>query len=131
MPDLESKGGVEVTSYHLQWDKGSDGATWFNVIGFSPSSLVLKTTITSEVVGGVTYKFKVRARNVHGWAPEFSESSGIKAAQIPDKMAKLSTSIDAATGGVRIDWVAPHDGYQEITEYSIEIKGSTSSWHEE
>lgn len=104
-------GGVEVTSYNLQWDKGTGEAEWFNIIGFSPSSLALKTTITSDVVGGVTYNFKVIAKNVHGWAESYSDIVEIKAAQIPDQMQVITTSIDVTTGAVRIDWVEPHDGH--------------------
>jgi hypothetical protein len=61
---------------------------------------------------------KVRATNVHGWG-DFSDSVSIKAAQIPDKMTVVTTSIDAATGGLRIDLTEPHDGYQDITEYLV------------
>ena len=80
LANLESMGGVEVISYHLQWDKGTDGATWYDVIGYSPSSLDVKTIITSEVVGGTTYLLKVRAKNVHGWATDYSDVVAIKAA---------------------------------------------------
>jgi hypothetical protein len=34
-------GGIEVTSYNLQWDKASNGAEWFNIFGFEPVSLEL------------------------------------------------------------------------------------------
>lgn len=112
-------GGVQVTSYNLQWDKGTNGVTWYNIIGYSPSSLDLKTTITSEVVGGINYMLKVRAINVHGWAIDFSETVSIKAAQIPSKMTVVTTSIDATTGGIRIEWIKPHDGHQEITQYLV------------
>lgn len=74
--------------------------TWYDVIGFSPSSLDLKTVITSEVVGGQTYLLKVRARNVHGWATEFSPAVAIKAAQIPDQMQEVVTSFEVETGSV-------------------------------
>lgn len=36
-------GGATITSYNLQWDKGTNGATWYNIIGFSPASLQLTT----------------------------------------------------------------------------------------
>jgi hypothetical protein len=71
------------------------------VIGFSPSSLLLTATLTNDVTGGSIYRFRVRARNVHGWGP-FSTEKSIKAAQIPDQMATVSTSIDGPTGGVTI-----------------------------
>jgi len=81
LPDLTEKGGCEITSYHLQWDKNSD--EWFDIIGFNPISLALATVQTLDVQGGITYKFRVRAQNIHGWSA-FSDSVEIKAAQIPD-----------------------------------------------
>jgi hypothetical protein len=47
-------------------------------MGFSPVSLEVSTTQT-DVEGGKTYKFRVRAQNIHGWG-EFSDYVEIKAA---------------------------------------------------
>jgi hypothetical protein len=120
-------GGSQINSYNLQWDQATNGANWTNVIGFSPSSLVLTATLTNGVTGGLTYKFRVRARNVHGWGA-FSTVLSIKAAQIPDQMDTVSTSIDGPTGGVFIEWNMPHDGFQDIENYLIEIQTSTGAW---
>jgi len=38
-----------------------------------------------------------------------------------------ATSIDSVTGGVTIDWIAPHDGSQEITSYLIEIQNALAT----
>lgn len=105
----------------MQWDEASNGASWKNLIGFSPSSLALTTVLTNGVSGGLTYKFRVRARNVHGWG-SFSTETSIKAAQIPNQMSTVLTSIDVPTGAVLITWTKPHDGYQSITNYLIEIQ---------
>lgn len=120
-------GGSQINSYNLQWDQATNGATWTNVIGFSPSSLVLTATLTNGVTGGLTFRFRVRARNVHGWGA-FSSVLSIKAAQIPDQMDPVSTSIDGPTGGVSIEWNMPHDGFQDIENYLIEIQTSTGVW---
>jgi hypothetical protein len=78
--DLAIKtGGASLLSYHLQWDKATDGAQWFDIQGLDPSSLLLTATQTNEVVGGQIYQFRVRASNVHGWGP-YSEVVAIKAA---------------------------------------------------
>lgn len=37
------------------------------------------------------------------------------------------TSIDLATGGVVINWIAPHDGSSTITEYLVEIANADKS----
>ena len=55
LPTLNAMGGVQVTSYNLQWDKATNGVDWFNLIGYSPSQLELSTTVTSDVIGGNTY----------------------------------------------------------------------------
>jgi len=120
-------GGSQITSYNLQWDQATNGANWTNVIGFTPSSLVLTAKLTNGVTGGLTYGFRVRARNVHGWGA-FSSVLYIKAAQIPDQMDTVSTSIDGLTGGVFIAWNKPHDGFQDIENYLIEIQTSTGVW---
>jgi hypothetical protein len=60
-------GGSAVTSYHLSYDSGTSGGTWTDVLGYSPASLVTSTTLTSSIVAGTTYLFRVRASNMHGW----------------------------------------------------------------
>ena len=85
LPTLVSMGGSQVTSYTLKWDHATNGAIWYNVIGDSPSSLALTTTLTNNIAGGLTYQFKVRARNVNGWGSDSSVLS-VKAAQIPGQM---------------------------------------------
>ena len=74
-----------ITSYHLQWDKGSSGAEWYDVQGLNPSSLSTSTILTSEVVAGQTYRLRVRASNLHGWG-EYSDELQVKAAGLPDKV---------------------------------------------
>jgi hypothetical protein len=50
-------GGKTITSYNLQWDKATNGATWYNVVGYSPASLNLEATLSTTVVPGNSYKF--------------------------------------------------------------------------
>lgn len=68
----------------------------------------------------------MRAANIHGFG-DFSDTTKIKAAGIADQIQPVVTSIDAATGGVVIDWVAPHDGSEPITEYLVEIANDDNS----
>jgi hypothetical protein len=111
-------GGSTVTSYHLQRD---DGTGWQSILG-SPATLATSHTLTTAVVAGTTYYFRVRAENIHG-VGEWSDSTAIKAAQAPYQMVAATTAIDAATGGVTISWTAPADGGDAITEYKVEIRG--------
>lgn len=86
-------GGSEIESYNLQWDKGSYEAqggspTWYNFQGFEPPSLSLTAFLSAEVTPGQTYRFQVRAKNVHGFGL-FSDSIDIKAAGLPDAISQV------------------------------------------
>jgi len=81
--------------------------------------------LTSSIVAGKNYVFRVRAQNIHLWG-DWSPSKTIKAAQKPHQMATVTTSIDAATGDLKIVWVAPADGSDAITGYLIEIQDGGS-----
>jgi hypothetical protein len=101
-----------VSSYNLQWDKGTYGtssAGWFDLYGTSPAATATTFTLTSDITAGKTYYFRIRATNVHG-SGTWSTTSTIKAAGIPTAPVVLVTSIVASTGKVRLDWTAPHDG---------------------
>jgi hypothetical protein len=127
----DSTGGKAITSYHLQWDKGSSGADWYDVQGFNPSSLSTSTVLTSEVVAGQTYLLRVRASNLHGWG-DYSEELSVKAAGLPDQVSTVTTIIDEGSGGVKIEWIQPHDGSEALTSYLIEIANfDTTQWYED
>ena len=79
LPSLVAMGGKQVFSYNLQWDKGTNLATWYDVLGNTPSSLANTVKLTQNIAGGVTYNFRVRAQNIHGLGP-FSTVFGVKAA---------------------------------------------------
>lgn len=97
------------------------------MIGFSPASLATSSTLTSSIVAGKNYIFRVRAQNIHLWG-DWSPSKTIKAAQKPHQMATVTTSIDAAAGNLEIVWVAPADGSDTITGYLIEIQDGAGAW---
>ena len=40
----------------------------------------------------------------------------------------MTTAIDEATGGLRIQWVAPFDNSAALEAYLIEAKASDDSW---
>jgi len=75
-------GGASITSYHLQWDAGTN-TTWYDVIGLSPSYTSTSVILSTSIVAGNTYYFRVRASNIIGWG-SYSSTASIKAAQIPD-----------------------------------------------
>jgi len=94
-------GYSDVVAYNLQWDKGTTGTSWFDLYGVVPTATLLSFTLTSDIVPGEDYQFKIRAGNVHGFGP-FSNVFTIKAAGIPSKVDVPVTSIDASTGSLKI-----------------------------
>lgn len=125
-----ANGGSTITSYHLQYDDGTSGVTWTDLVGLSPSSTATTYTLTG-ITAGTTYQFKVRASNIFGWG-DYSSTHSILAAVAPSQMVAVTTSIDATTGGVMISWTAPHDGSDSITSYKIEIADTAgTTWTED
>lgn len=101
--------------------------TWTDLVGASPYSTD-ESLVISGTTGGTTYQFRVRARNIYGWG-DWSDAHSVKAADTPDQMAALTTSVDATTGDVKIEWSEPHDGSQTITSYSVQIQKKDLSWY--
>jgi hypothetical protein len=118
--NLYDAGGSPVLSYHLQYDNATNADKWLDVVGLAPDSMLLTVIVSSEVVSGDMYGFRVRARNIFGWGP-YSTVTYIQAAREPAKPVPPVTSIDPATGGVVITWTAPSARGQVITAYSIEF----------
>ena len=114
-------GDSPILSYHLQWDSGSSGVTFTDLVGYPSNSLVLTYLISSGVSSGNTYQFKVRAKNLYGWGA-YSTVLSLKASSVPDQPAAVTTSKDALN--VRITWVAPADNSEAITAYQILIVNS-------
>lgn len=82
--------------------------------------------MSTGIVSGTIYGFRVRARNIFGWGP-YSSVTEIKAAREPGLPVAPVTSIDSATGGVAIEWTAPDARGDTITSYKIEIADKTGT----
>lgn len=115
-----SNGGSAITAYNLQWDNGSGGSSWVDLLGPSPASTVVTFTVSTGVVSGTSYMFRVRAANVYGWG-SFSETSTVKAAAKPAQILSVSTTIDESTGYLKISWLPPSSNGDSITGYKVEI----------
>jgi hypothetical protein len=72
-------GDSQVTSYNLQWYYNN---LWTDLYGVLPSAVLTQFILTSNIVRGQTYQFRIRAENNFGWGP-FSTVTNIKAAGIP------------------------------------------------
>ena len=104
----------------MQYDDGTSTDIWSDVIGLTPASTASEVKVTSGVSPGTLYAFRVRAKNIFGWGP-YSLVTYIQAAHQPAAPLAPTTSIDAATGGVAIAWIAPDASGDPITAFKIEI----------
>jgi hypothetical protein len=82
----EMKGDSEIISYNLQWDIGTGGVEWTDLIGNPVSSLLTSFSATSMVAPGQYYKFRLRASNIYGFGA-FSEEFSFKASEEPEQLA--------------------------------------------
>ena len=108
----------------MQWDAGT--GTFVDLVGNSIDSLALTYTVSSSVVAGTLYQFRVRAKNYWGWGP-YSTAVSIKASSAPDQMSEVTTTIDPATGGLKIAWSSAVSNSESITAYKIEILDVTDT----
>lgn len=69
-------GDSAILSYNLEWDAGSVGSTWVDLIGYSTNSIATSFTINSGIIAGNPYQFRLRAKNIYGFGP-FSTTTSI------------------------------------------------------
>lgn len=105
-------GNSEILGYELWWDANT-GAIKFLL----NSTLSLSQQIFS-LVPGLTYQFKVRAKNVYGHGP-FSDIAYLIPDSVPDTMNAVQTSL--VYPAVRISFSEPYGNGQKITAYQIQI----------
>ncbi len=123
---VEETGGAAIDSYNLQWDDGSEGLNWFDLQG-QEGSLSTSLTYTSPtnqyIVPGKTYRFKVRAHNVHGWSPAFSTVTLVLASEPPVKPDPITTEINNLF--VRVAWTAYiNNNFEALDKFQIIFKKS-------
>ena len=85
----------------------------------------MQTTVTtSPLTGGTTYRFKVRAHNIHGWGLWSDEVSEITSG-LPDTPSPLNVHI--VNLDVNFSWTAPNSNFAAIIAYQITIGQSDGS----
>jgi len=67
MSNFVETGGSPIVSYSLEWDNGSNGASWVVLNGVSSNNILLRY-LMSDLTAGMTYKFRYRVRNIFGWS---------------------------------------------------------------
>jgi len=69
-------GGATIASYNLEWHAGGPDplATWVSLAGDLSDYPGTSYVVTSGIVRGATYSFRLRARNVWGWGARSAEA---------------------------------------------------------
>jgi hypothetical protein len=115
----------------LQWDDGTAGVTWTDLVGkspLSPATSFSATAAANGVLAGQLYQVRVRAKNTHGWGPE-SNVLSIYAAAVPEAPDAPSTAQEGVA--MRISWLAPDNNGLTVTAYQILIRESDgATWTE-
>jgi hypothetical protein len=77
--------------------------------------------ITQNVSPGVTFSFRIRARNVYGWSKQFSfPYIKIVSSGIPFEMSPVQVNYDPEDlTNIIISWLAADNNSEPITNYEI------------
>lgn len=108
-----ASGGSPVIDYRVSYDQATD--TYVELI----SGLTSEDYTATGLTRGLTYKFKVQARNEYGYS-DYSTEAVILAAQRPDMPINVVTTITGST--VTLSWDLPSTGGSPIIGYRVFIK---------
>lgn len=127
-----STGGSDILSYFLEWDSGSTGTSWSQIVGYSPFSTATTYSVTgnsSGLTAGATYGFRVSAYNIFGWGTT-STVAYLKAYEKPSVIASVTTTVNSTTGNLQISWSAPSNNGDTITSYTVQVQkyGDSATW---
>jgi hypothetical protein len=73
----------------------------------------------TSLTSGVTYEFKIEARNEYGYSA-YSNTLSLLAAHIPEIPTGVTTQIDGSR--VKVSWTLPSDNGSPITAYKVYVK---------
>jgi len=116
-------GGSEILSYNLQFDSGT--GLWVDLVGYSSDYSQLTYTVTDGLTKGIAYQFRIRARNIYGWALLLSDPSTIiKTSGVPAQMFTVTTSYDTGVDptSVKITWLQPYSNSEPVIDYQVVIR---------
>lgn len=100
VPSYTGGTGTSILDYSIQWDNATGS---FSSLTTGVTALTFTKT---GVTAGVTYQFKVAARNQVGLSV-YTSSFSIVAASVPSAPNAPTTTVDGPETGVVISWNAP------------------------
>ena len=122
--------GSQISSYYLQWDKGTNGVSWYDLVGLADPYLQLEyIAYFGDIVPGSNYQFRLKAQNEYGLSQEWSPITTITANARPNPVTIPVTAIQDDTN-VRISWTTPSDNYSSILQYEILIMSFSGTFYQ-
>lgn len=121
-------GNSDIIAYSLYWDEGDSNKAAADV-ALNDANVDQFTVL--NVQGGVTYRFRVRARNIYG-AGEFSDDTIVVPDDAPGKAAIATVELAVSpTTSVKISWDLPNEHSATITKYDIYFEKSNGDYEME
>jgi hypothetical protein len=122
-----TSGGKVITDYKIQSDQATN--IWVTIA----EGVLVKSYTATDLYPGLTYKFRVFARNSVGYSSA-SDSVSILTAIVPAAPNTPATYVEA--NNVRVVWEAPSvdslDAYgSAISAYRVLIRSDSDTYHEE
>ena len=77
-----------------------------------------------DLTNGVTYRFRVRARNEAGWGEWSAWSQAVTPDRLPDAPGAPDTTI--GDGQIQIGWSPPPNEGSDITRYEVAVSGQVT-----
>ena len=118
-------GYATISSYGVEWDKGENSGTYYEIAGETSDNLQTSFILTSPITMSQSYIFRYRAKNVFGFG-SYSPDSTIKAIDSPDQPTNVV--IQNVGANVVITWTAPNENGSPITSYDIVWKTSQGAY---
>jgi hypothetical protein len=116
-----SNGGAAITAYRVE--RSTNGRTWTLVTATAP---LTRTIVVGHLTNGVTYRFRVAARNAAGQGPWSLVAAG---AAKPVPGAPGTPRAVAGAGKVTLTWSAPITrGSSAITAYRVQRSVDGIAW---
>ena len=101
---------------------------WTDLVGLSSDLVSYTFTVTSAVQSGSVYRFRYRAKNIHGWGP-FSDNLILYAAKVPDTVTSVTVTHEGTF--VKITWSLPaSNGGLPILGYRVLIEEQDGDYSE-
>jgi hypothetical protein len=115
-------GGSALIDYTVEYDAASSGVTFTELASGLTDTSYTATGLTQ----GLTYQFKVKARNSYGFSLTYSSIVSILTAQPPAQPSAPVTTW--SPDDVVVTWTAPDDGGSPITGYTVSILQSDADY---